>query len=63
MLALIEEARAMQMEGHSLRTILRVLGPKGLVNRRGRRLSPATLMRVLRRTETSVDVTRRYHKK
>ena len=47
-LGLIDEARAMQAEGHSLRTILRVLGPKGLVNRHGRRLSPATLMRVLK---------------
>jgi hypothetical protein len=48
MLALIEEARAMQREGRSLRTILRVLGPKGLVNRHGKRLSPATLMRALK---------------
>jgi hypothetical protein len=52
MLALIEEARAMQKEGRSLRTILRVLGPKGLVNRHGKKLSPSTLMRVLRPSAT-----------
>lgn len=46
-LSLTGEARAMQVEGRSLRTILLVLGPRGLVNRHGRRLSAATLMRVL----------------
>lgn len=51
MLGLIEEARAMQADGRSLRTILRVLGPKGLVNRRGRRLSPSSLMRILKRPQ------------
>lgn len=47
MLGLIEEARTMQAEGRSLRTILRVLGPKGLVGRNGKPLSVSGLWKIL----------------
>jgi hypothetical protein len=44
---LMREARRMREEGHSLRTICRVMHSRGLRSRTGRRIAPGTMQLIL----------------